>query len=84
MFVSRIPVKPPELGIPNIMALAEVEKRGNAEQETKREKNAVPTPCSFDFTQVGVGRFGNGNRLVQSVTNFLKMKRGLPAAAGKP
>jgi hypothetical protein len=61
MFASRIPVKPPELGIPNIPDLAEVEERGNAEQETKKEKNAVPTPCSFDSTQAGVRRLKNGN-----------------------
>jgi hypothetical protein len=78
MCADRIPVKPPELGIPNILDLAEVEKRGNTERETKRKENAVPTPYTFDFTQVAVIGLKNGNARVQLVTNFLKIRSGLP------
>jgi hypothetical protein len=37
------------LGNPIILNLAEVEKRGRAERETLRKKNAVPTPVQILF-----------------------------------
>jgi hypothetical protein len=70
-YASRIPVKPPELGISTNRGLAEFLKRGSAEHYEEEEKNAVPTPYRFDFTQAGVSRLKNGNEEVQSVTNFL-------------
>jgi hypothetical protein len=59
------------MGNPEIIGLAEVEKRGRAERETVREKNAVPTPCRFDFTREMMSGLKNRNEEVQSVTNFL-------------
>jgi hypothetical protein len=74
MCANRIPRQPPELGIPDIHDRSEVEKRGRAERKNEREKNAVPTPCRFDFTQPTASGFKNGNRLIQTVTNFLNRK----------
>jgi hypothetical protein len=80
MFASRIPRESPELGIPNILDVAEVEKRGNTKRHTKRKENAVPTPYRFNFTQPPLTGLKYGNARVQLVTNFLKINSG----PGKP
>ena len=36
----------------------------------------MPTPYSFDFTEVAMTELKNGNEQGQSVTNFLKTKSG--------
>src|SRR5271165_401735 len=68
---SRIPVKPPDLGIPWARDLAEVQKRGAAELEQTRKRSVALTPYNFDLTGREGGANRDGRRLVQSVTNFL-------------
>src|SRR5437899_5427805 len=63
--------KPRVLENPEIMVLAEVEKRGRARCQKREGGFAVPTPCRFDFTGVATGGLWNGNPRFQLVSNCL-------------